>query len=56
MCFAEPRWGAFTSTTTDFQAAKGFTNITTGVIFKIAVSHRTQSELCSIVRGDLFRR
>ena len=33
------QWGAFTSTTTDFAAAKGFvTDRAAGVIFKIAIS------------------
>ncbi len=32
------QWGAFTSTTTDFAAAKGFTDRVAGVIFKIAIS------------------
>ena len=32
------QWGAFSSTTTDFAAAKSFTNATTGVIFKITVT------------------
>ena len=32
------QWGAFTSTTTDFAAAKGFTDPDAGVIFKIAIS------------------
>ena len=32
------QWGAFSSTTTDFAAAKGFTNATTGVIFKNTVT------------------
>ena len=32
------QWGAFSSTTTDFEAAKGFTNAASGVIFKIAVT------------------
>ena len=31
------QWGAFTSTSTDIQAAKGFTDRKTGVIFKISV-------------------
>ena len=32
------QWGAFTSTTTEFAAAKGFTDPVQGVIFKITVS------------------
>jgi hypothetical protein len=32
------QWGAFTSATTDFAAAKGFTDPAAGVIFKIAIS------------------
>ncbi len=33
------QWGAFTSTTTNFDAAKGFfTDRAAGVIFKIAIS------------------
>ena len=32
------QWGAFTSTTTNFAAAKGFTDRVQGVIFKITVS------------------
>ena len=32
------QWGAFTSATTDFGAAKGFTDRAAGVIFKIAIS------------------
>ena len=32
------QWGAFTSATTDFAAAKGFTDRAAGVIFKIAIS------------------
>jgi hypothetical protein len=31
------QWGAFTSTSTNFDATKGFTNKATGVIFKITV-------------------
>jgi hypothetical protein len=32
------QWGAFTSATTHFAAAKGFTERVAGVIFKIAIS------------------
>ncbi len=32
------QWGAFTSATTNFAAAKGFTDRAAGVIFKIAIS------------------
>jgi hypothetical protein len=32
------QWGAFSSTSTDFDATKGFTNQATGVIFKITVT------------------
>jgi len=32
------QWGAFTSTSTNFEATKGFTDKTNGVIFKITVS------------------
>ena len=33
------QWGAFTSTTTDFAAAKNFTDPNKGVIFKIMVTN-----------------
>jgi hypothetical protein len=32
------QWGAFTSTSTSFEATQGFTDKATGVIFKITVS------------------
>jgi hypothetical protein len=32
------QWGAFTSTSTSFEATKGFTDKDSGVIFKITVS------------------
>jgi hypothetical protein len=31
------QWGAFTSTTTDFEGAKGFTDMASGAIFEITV-------------------
>ena len=40
------QWGAFTSTSTDFEATKGFTNRDTGVIFKITVSSGKVRRLC----------
>ena len=32
------QWGAFSSTSTDFDATKSFTDLATGVIFKITVT------------------
>ena len=48
------QWGAFSSTSTDFGATKGFTNQATGIIFKITVSSTDQHLFIQIDRKAIY--